>query len=90
MFYVFVCQRFLIRKHHRVFGVEPSLLWPLQDIVLLLSFVHESIVLSFFRPACIAHTITILLHGYRAIYDPPLDLNLVYHTPYNIGNDNIV
>ena len=31
---------------------------------------HESIVLSFFRPACIAHTVAILLHGYWAIYDP--------------------
>jgi len=35
------------------------------------SFVHESIVLSFSRPACIAHTVAILLHDYSAIYDPP-------------------
>jgi len=32
--------------------------------------VHESIVLSFFWPACIAHTVAILLHGCWAIYDP--------------------
>ena len=47
------------------------ILWPLQDIVYFQSFVHESIVLSFVRPACIAHTVAILLHGYQAIYDPP-------------------
>ena len=35
------------------------------------SFVHESIVLSFFRPACIAHAVAILFHDYWAIYDPP-------------------
>jgi len=35
------------------------------------SFVHESIVLSFFRPGGIAHTVTIiLLHDDWAIYDP--------------------
>ena len=38
--------------------------WPLQDIVYFQSFVHESIVLSFVRPTCIAHTVAILLHGY--------------------------
>jgi len=32
--------------------------------------VHESIVPSFFRPACIAHTITVLLHGDWAIFNP--------------------
>ena len=31
------------------------------------SFVHESIVLSFFRPACIAHTVATLLHDYWAV-----------------------
>jgi len=31
------------------------------------SFVHESIVLSFFRPACIGHTVAILSHDYWAI-----------------------
>jgi len=33
--------------------------------------VHESIVLSFFRRACIARTIAIRLHDYCAIYDAP-------------------
>jgi len=39
-----------------------------------LSCVHESTILSFFRrfrPACVAHTVAILLHGYWAIYAPP-------------------
>jgi len=31
------------------------------------SFVHEPIVLSFLPPTCIAHTVAILLHDYRAI-----------------------
>jgi len=35
------------------------------------SFLHESIVLSFSRRACIAHTVATLLHGSWAIYDPP-------------------
>ena len=34
------------------------------------SCVHESIVVSVFRPACIAHTVAILFHGDWAIYDP--------------------
>jgi len=38
---------------------------------------HESIVFSFFRLACIAHTVAILLHGYWAIQDPP-STSLVY------------
>jgi len=42
------------------------------------------------RPACIAHTAAILLHGYWAMYDPPPDPPCVCHTPYNIGNGNIV
>ena len=50
----------------------------------------ESIDFSLFRPACIAHTVAVLLHGCWAVYDPPLDLPLVCHTPYNIGNNNIV
>jgi len=45
--------------------------------------VHEPIVLSFFRPACIAHTGAILLHGYWAIYDPPPD-PLVYAMHHTI------
>jgi len=51
--------------------------WPLRQLGLykmffyFQSFVHESIVLSFFWPACIAHTVAILLHNYWAIYDPP-------------------
>ena len=35
------------------------------------SFVNESIVISFSRPAYTAHTVAMLLHGYWAIYDPP-------------------
>ena len=35
------------------------------------AFVHEPIVLSFFPPTCIGHTVAILLHDYWAIYDPP-------------------
>jgi len=53
-------------------------------------FVHESIVLSFFRPACIAPTAAILLHDYWAVSRPPLDLPCVFHAPSNIGNNNIV
>ena len=32
---------------------------------------HVSLILSFFRPACIAHTVAIPKHGYWAIYGPP-------------------
>jgi len=47
------------------------------------SFVHESIVLSFFRPACIAHTVAIVLHGYWAIYNPP-STSLLYARHFTI------
>jgi len=43
---------------------------------------HEPIVLSCFRRACIAHTVAILLHGYWAIQDPPTTslVYAIYHT----------
>jgi len=50
-------------SHVGVDAVDVS--WPLQDIVYFYSFVHESIVLSFFRTACIADTVAIPLHRYR-------------------------
>jgi len=54
------------------------------------SRLHESIVLSFFRPACIARTVAIPSHAYWAIYAPPLDFPFVCQTPYNIGDNKIV
>ena len=53
------------------------------------SFVHESIVLSFFPPTCIGHccnTIARLLGNIR----PPLDLPFVRFTTYTVGHNNIV
>jgi len=46
------------------------------------AFVHESILLCFPSPTCIAHTIAILGHGCFAIeYPPPtLFLNAIRHT----------
>ena len=32
---------------------------------------HEPTVVSCFRPACIARTVAIILHGHWAIHDPP-------------------
>ena len=63
--------------------------WPLQDIVYFEPFVNESSILLWPSPTCIARTIAILLHVYCAIYDSP-DPSLVCHTPYDIGNGNIV
>ena len=51
---------------------------------------HESTILSFPSPTCIAHPSAILLHDYPAVYDSPSDLPFVCYTPYNIGNNNIV
>jgi len=46
--------------------------------------VHESILIpSFFRPACTAHTVAVLLHDYWAIYDPP-STSLLYATHHTI------
>jgi len=65
-------------------------LWPLQDIVLLRG------VCARINHPCIAHshlycphycnTIARLLRNIRRLSDPPC----VCHTPYNIGNGNIV
>jgi len=44
---------------------------------------HESIVLSFLPPTCIAHTVAILLHDWRAIYDPS-STSLVYAIHHTI------
>jgi len=54
------------------------------------SFVHESNLLSFLPPTCIAHPVAIPLHDYRAVYDPPLDPPSICHAPYKIGNYNVV
>ena len=54
------------------------------------AFVHESIILLLLSPTCIAHTIAMLLRDYCVIYDSPPDPPFVCHTPYNIGNGNIV
>jgi len=51
---------------------------------------HESTILSFPPPTCIAHPGAILLHDYWTVYDSPSDLPCVCYTPYNIGNNNIV
>jgi len=51
---------------------------------------HESIILVFPPPSCIVLTNPILLHVYCAIYEAPPDHPFVCHTPYNIGNGNIV
>jgi len=47
------------------------------------SIVHESVVLSFFRPAWIVHIVAILMHDYRAVYDPP-STSLVYAMHHTI------
>ena len=54
------------------------------------SVVHKSIILVFPPTICIARTIAMALRVYRAIYDPPHDPPFVCHTPYSIGNGNIV
>ena len=68
----------------RIPAAAPMIFWPLQDILYFESFVHESIVLSISRPACIAHTVAILLHTYWAIYDPPPPPRPPFCTPYTM------
>jgi len=64
--------------------------WPSEDIVLLL-VVCARINRPFILPARLhCPHVAIPLHGYWAIYDPPPDPRCVCHTPYNIGNGNIV
>jgi len=45
-------------------------------------FVHESIVVPFFWPACITHTVAKLLHDYWANIRVPLDFPFLM--PYTI------
>jgi len=54
------------------------------------AFVHESIILYSPLPTCIAHTIEILLYGYCAKYYLPPNPPCVCHTPYNVGDCNIL
>jgi len=49
----------------------------------------ESIVRLLFPPTCKAYPIAIRLHDHCAIYAPPTPPFLC-HTPYNIGDGNIV
>ena len=52
--------------------------------------VHESTILSFPPPTCIAHLGAILLHDDWAVHDSPSDLPFVCYTPDTIGNHNIM
>ena len=52
--------------------------------------VHESTILLFLPPTCIAHPGAVLLHNYWAVYDFHSGLIFVCHTLYNIGNNNIM
>jgi len=52
--------------------------------------VHESTILSFPPPTCVAHPVAIRLHDYWTVYDPASDLLFVCYTRHNIGNNNIV
>ena len=52
--------------------------------------VHESCILAFPPPTCIAHPGAVLLHDYWTAYDFPSDLSFVCYAPYTIGNNNIV
>jgi len=50
----------------------------------------SQIILLLTSPACKASPNAILLHVHCALYDTPPDPSFVCHTPYNIGNGNIV
>jgi len=52
--------------------------------------VHESIILSFPAPPCIAQPGAIRLHDYWAAYDSSSKLAFVCYALYHIGNHNIV
>ena len=54
------------------------------------AFVHDSTILAFPAPTCIAHPGVIPFHDYWSVYDTPSDLPCVCHTPCNIGDNNIV
>jgi len=68
----------------RTFNPDPDILSRLrvglyQVFVSHEAAVHESIILSFFRPACIAHTIVILLHDYCTKCNAPRPSFCVSH-----------
>jgi len=85
-----MCVFGLTRGTHQVCSHYDDDIWPLQDIVLLLVVCarvnhHYILPARLHCPHC-CNTIARLLGNIR----PPLDLPLVCHTPYNIGNNNIV
>ena len=61
---------------------RPSPSSPYKIFVYFEAVVHESTILSFPPPTCIAHPGAILLHDYWTVYDSPSDLRLyaIYHT----------
>jgi len=55
------------------------------------AFVHKLMILLLPNPLiCIAHITAQVSHDYCAKYDPLSDPPFVCHTPFNIGNGNIV
>jgi len=51
---------------------------------------HESTILSFLPPTCIAHPGAALLHDSWTENDAPSELSFVGYAPYNTGNNNTV
>ena len=54
------------------------------------AFLWESIILLLPPPTCNAYPIIILSHAHCSIYAPPPTPPFLCHTPYNIGDGNIV
>ena len=74
----------------QIYGKEPARGWPLQDIVSLQSFVVAVNQPCIAFPTYKAYPFAILLHDHCAVYAPPPTASFVCHTPYNIGDGNIV
>ena len=61
-------------------GLNPAQLGLYKILFYLKAFVHESIILLSPPPACMAHTVAVVLHVYCAIYGaPPIPLVYAIH-----------
>jgi len=79
--------------HHTMLAITMSCKGQVSLYKILFHFkplLSESIILLLLPPACKSYPIAVPLHDHCSIYAPPTDPPVVCHTPYNIGDGNIV
>jgi len=88
--YDVVCLAFTRYCHYQSCMVHDTQIGLYKIFVYFETVVHESPILSFPPPTCIAYPGTTPLHAHWTVYNSPSHLPCVCYTLYNIDSNNIV